>query len=57
MADLSSGVGDLGLPRPARHRGRGLARWFSLGGFDRPGEYALFCSLHPQVTGRVVVDD
>jgi plastocyanin len=23
--------------------------------FDRPGEYAVFCTLHPQMTGRVIV--
>lgn len=24
--------------------------------FDRPGEYELYCSLHPQMTGTVIVD-
>jgi plastocyanin len=23
--------------------------------FDRPGEYAYFCSLHPQMIGKIIV--
>jgi len=48
-----SSAGFAGLPRPAslsaRSRGTGTRR------FARPGVYRYACSLHPGMTGRVVV--